>query len=90
MKTQNYTNHRKLDPIYHGIIVMCCVLGSVILIISLIKLLLVNAALLENFPWFMKTIYIGVFLIAIGLIFMTFRLRQYSLQNQDRIISLEE
>ena len=90
MKIQNYTNHRKLDPIYHGIIVIWCVIGSILLIVGLLALFVVNMRELANFPWFIIAIFLGVLLISFGLIFMTGRLRVYGLKNQDRIIKLEE
>ena len=89
-KTQNYSNHKRLDPLFHGIILLGSTIGAVLLLIGFIALLLINSRDLVHLPWFMVCIFVGVLLIAIWLVFMAWKIRAYALKNQDRIIRFEE
>jgi hypothetical protein len=74
---QNYKNHTRFDPGFHFTLVPACV--------ALIVFAAVQLKRHADDPktWFMLGIALAVF-------WMAFKMRIYSLRNQDRIIRLEE
>ena len=64
-KTQHYANHKRIDPLFHGVIFISAVIGALLLLVGFIALLIVNSQDLANLPWFMVCIFAGVILIAI-------------------------
>jgi uncharacterized membrane protein SirB2 len=89
-KPQHYANHKTIDPVFHGVVFIGSTIGALLLLVGFVALLVVNSQDLPNLPWFMVCIFAGVLLIAIGLIFMAWKIRSYSTKNQDRIIRFEE
>lgn len=76
---QNYQNHRKMDPIFHGGIML---IGLITLILSVVFFLQHLGS-----QWLLSVIVLGF---ALMLVLITVRLRGYALQLQDRIIRNEE
>ncbi|WP_423410415.1 DUF6526 family protein [Heyndrickxia sp. MSNUG] len=76
---QNYQNHRKMDPIFHGGIML---IGLITLILSVVFFLQHLGS-----EWLLSVIVLGF---ALMLLLITVRLRGYALQLQDRIIRNEE
>jgi hypothetical protein len=76
---QDYKNHRKVDPLFHGGIGL----------LSLITFILSLVFFFQNVgdQWMLSVI---VLLFALIFLFVTVKLRGYALQLQDRIIRDEE
>ncbi len=75
-KEQNFANHARLDPAFHGFLT----LGALVMLIaSIVKVV-------QVFDWW------GVLrvLAVVWLIVLMFKVRLYALKVQDRVIRLEE
>jgi hypothetical protein len=73
---QNFKNHTRLDPMFHGFLV----LGALILLVGAIY------ALVRQPDWWGAVRLFGV----VWAIILMFRVRLYALKVQDRLIRLEE
>ena len=76
MPEQNYANHRRLHPWYHLVIVPILAINAVSTLVAAIRWPGVRTA------W--------QFVVASAIVGMSVLLRTYGLQNQNRIIRLEE
>ena len=90
MKTQHYANHTKLDPIFHGVILIGSAIWGLLLLIGMVTLLVNSIIAFSEMPRFILLILIWSVLIAISLLFMAWKIRAYALKNQDRVIRFEE
>jgi len=81
--TQTYSNHRRLDPLFHLFVIPVFVLG---LILSLIHFFahFRESDFRDNFHSFLLII------VALALLTLVFKTRLYALKVQDRVIRLEE
>ena len=90
MKTQHYANHTKLDPIFHGVILIGSAIWWFLFLIGMVTLLVKNIVTFSEMPRFVLFMLVWVVLIAISLLFMAWKMRAYALKNQDRVIRFEE
>lgn len=90
MKTQHYANHAKLDPIFHGIVLIGSAIWGLLLLIGMFTLLVKNIIAFSEMPRFVLFMLLWIVLIAISLLFMAWKIRAYALKNQDRVIRFEE
>jgi hypothetical protein len=73
---QNLKNHGRIDPAFHVVLLLVLVLNLIFAIVHLVHHRNIDAA------WFL--------VLSIAVFIALFRLRQYPLKVQDRIIRLEE
>lgn len=80
---QTYSNHRRLDPLFHLFVIPVFVLG---LVLSLIHFFahFRESDFRDNFHSFLLIV------LALALLTLVFKTRLYALKVQDRIIRLEE
>ncbi|MCZ8521390.1 MULTISPECIES: DUF6526 family protein [Paenibacillus] len=81
MSTQNYSNHRMMDPLYHYVLLLLTLIVSIGAIVRVVQGFLYGGEL------FLPLLAAG--LAAMGLI-AALRLRMYALKAQDRAIRAEE
>jgi uncharacterized membrane protein len=79
MAEQNFSNHKRYDPLYHFVLMPASLLGLVLSIINLI-----NAAPIQHYN---AALLVIVFIILFIIVALT---RIYSLKVQNRIIRTEE
>jgi hypothetical protein len=74
--TQSLKNHARLDPLYHVVLSLVLLLNLVYSIVELVR----HASFRSG--WFV--------VLSLAAVILLFRLRQYPLKVQDRVIRLEE
>ena len=74
--TQSLKNHARLDPLYHVVLSLVLLLNLVYSIVELVR----HASFRSG--WFV--------VLSLAAVILLFRLRQYPLKVQDRLIRLEE
>jgi hypothetical protein len=79
MPEQNYSNHKRYDPLYHFILMPVSMIGLILSIINLI-----NAAPVQHYN---AALLVIVFIILFMIVALT---RIYSLKVQNRVIRTEE
>jgi hypothetical protein len=79
MPEQNYSNHKRYDPLYHFILMPVSMVGLILSIINLI-----NAAPIQHYN---AALLVIVFIILFMIVALT---RIYSLKVQNRVIRTEE
>ncbi|WP_064094162.1 DUF6526 family protein [Rossellomorea aquimaris] len=79
MNQQNYQHHRKIDPLFHGVIAL----------LSLITLIFSIMFFVQNLgsQWLLSLV---LLLTTVTLVFLALMVRGYALKLQDRIIRTEE
>lgn len=80
MKTQNYSNHDKMNPLFHGVLFFMILSGFVLSGINLIQK--------SESEELMESVILLIF--SIILLFIFFFLRAFGLKLQDRIIRNEQ
>ena len=81
MENQNFKNHAKLVPLFHGVTALLLMIGFILALVNFIRFISIDGKLLE------ASILLLIFFIAI--LFFWF-IRTFALGAQDRAIRAEE
>jgi hypothetical protein len=81
MENQNFKNHAKLVPLFHGVTALLLMIGFILALVNFIRCISIDGKLLE------ASVLLLIFIIAI--LFFWF-IRTFALGAQDRAIRAEE